>query len=433
MHIQQTASAPKRASTTTATLLLISLLAGGGFSTAANAQTLADFTAVEESITTSSITFTWTGLPSGAIYHRAHPGEGVDCPSVTTDGAPAITAAGYGNAVATNFDPGHIHTITGLEVGTRYCFILTSVLSTLTTDPVDVSTLDDQPPTITDITGPAVVDEDTAVALMVAATDTDADGGVFTALTYRWEQVENADGDALTTTTNRVTLAGDTTATARFTTPEYATDGTRMLYFRVTVTGSGDPGGTTTEVHTLAVAGENDPPMFVAGEPLTATASFTVDGERGGDATARAIPPMVAAEHGPAREVVVTLTARGAHTDDVDGDNPDTMYAWSCEAVPAVPIALAGDNPAVQTFAAPALPDGVGSIAVTCTAMATATGIADSQRESVVITVRETAAGGNAVGEAVLPNVLRGITDTIHKSIYDRIRHRQVRDGFWKP
>ena len=43
--------------------------------------------------------------------------------------------------------------------------------------------------------------------------------------------------------------------------------------------------------------------------------------------------------------------------------------------------------------------------------------------------------GGNdeVVNRAVLPQTLRHMTDSIHKSIFDRIKERQVRDGFWKP
>ena len=59
----------------------------------------------------------------------------------------------------------------------------------------------------------------------------------------------------------------------------------------------------------------------------------------------------------------------------------------------------------------------------------------DGSDDNVVATVQITVAvsgGDAAANDAILPNVLRNITEGIHGGVYDRIQQRQRADGKWK-
>ena len=144
-----------------------------------------------------------------------------------------------------------------------------------------------------------------------------------------------------------------------------------------------------------------------------------------------------------------TLTAAPGDTVTLTGSgtgNPAPTFAWTCPTVALTPTDATLDTPtitptpanaATATFTAPALTDPTDAtktadtFTVTCTLTATSGG--DMVTAQTVVTIRAAAGGGGAAAdEAVLPNVLRNITNGINSGIFNRIQQRQTQDGKWK-
>ena len=124
-------------------------------------------------------------------------------------------------------------------------------------------------------------------------------------------------------------------------------------------------------------------------------------------------------------------------------------YAWTCMrpevtqptdstlAQPAM-VTLTGADLATATFTAPALtdaatpPNTATEITIACqVAISGPGGNAAGSPFMVTVTIAP-ATGGDADDNAILPNVLRNITNGIHGGIFNRIQQRQREDGQWQ-
>ncbi|MGI9548530.1 MAG: hypothetical protein ACR2M7_00910 [Bdellovibrionales bacterium] len=296
----------------------------------------------------------------------------------------------------------------------------------------------------------STADTSVTVTLTATSTDEESDGD---ALVYTWAQSPSA--TAVEFVMAGAVLDPTVAATATFTAP---TDAQTLYFLVVVVDGTIGAGGEQSNSRvTLRITPEDAP---------TATVAM---------AARRFAPSTPGVGEAPGNDVLVALDGRGTS----GGDSFINGYAWTCNV--ASPSAAAvvtatgnsardaiGANTALPngdfvditptattatlptaTFTAPRLKNAMGEALYTLDAQAV-TSIAlhcdlrvrsvaggeselDPRTTRTVVTIGTRGGGGEVVNRAVLPHVLRNMTDAIHTGIFKRIYERQVRDGFWKP
>ena len=351
------------------------------------------------------LTWTPTGFAGGVTLVRVQRAE------LNTNNQPIgstamnLCGSGGGLSAAAENCAGSSYLDDSITRGTAYRYSV-AVRGTASGPAGTAATADDNDDITTpNVTAAAAVAQPTTAAEEDTVT-LDGSGSVagpgLTLTAYQWSQVA---GPAVA-----IANAGDVTTT--FVVPTSVPAAGATASFQLRVTDSAGTSAMLTSPLQVALTGADDAPT-VSARVSTTTAN-------------------------PGN--LITLTATG---DDVDGENTDIEYAWSCLAT--VPAEETLDAPtitlpaiATATFTAPDLVDATDatktarSITISCTVTATSDSESVTSDPPVVITITAAGDATEALDKNILPEVLRNITAPVNRIIFDRIQQRQRADGQWK-